>query len=100
MAEIAALRARVATVGNAVWKSRIAVTFRARGSHAKIAWAKLSLDGAQVGSSPKAFAAEDDVAIFDGGVANNVKKVGAIFEQRLRALKAKHAIALLQGGPW
>jgi hypothetical protein len=69
MAEIAALRARVATVGNAVWKSKIAVTFRARGSHAKIAWAKLSLDGAQVWASPKAFAAEDDVAIFEGGVA-------------------------------
>jgi acetylornithine/succinyldiaminopimelate/putrescine aminotransferase len=30
--------------------------------------------------------------IFDGGVGDNVKKVGAIFEQRLRALKAKHAI--------
>jgi hypothetical protein len=69
MAEIAALRARVATVGNAVWKSKIAVTFRARGSHAKVAWAKLSLDGAQVWSSPKRFAAEDDVAIFEGGVA-------------------------------
>jgi len=30
--------------------------------------------------------------IFDGGVGDNVKKVGAIFEQRLRALKAKHSI--------
>lgn len=69
MAEIAALRARVAAVGNAVWKSRLAVTFRARGSHAKIASAKLLLDGAQVWASPKGFAAEDDVAIFDGGVA-------------------------------
>ncbi|MGZ3449064.1 MAG: hypothetical protein ACXVEF_05670 [Polyangiales bacterium] len=69
MAEIASLRARVATVGNAVWKSKIAVTFRARGSHAKIAWAKLSLDGAQVWAAPKAFAAEDDTAIFEGGVA-------------------------------
>jgi len=30
--------------------------------------------------------------IFDGGVGDNVKRVGAIFEQRLRALKAKHTI--------
>lgn len=69
MAEIAALRARVAMVGNAVWKSRMKVSFRMRGSHAKIAWARLSLDGAQVWASPKGFAAEDDTAIFDGGVA-------------------------------
>jgi hypothetical protein len=69
MAEIAALRARVSMVGNAVWKSRMKVTFRMRGSHAKIAWAHLSLDGARVWSAPKGFAAEDDAAIYEGGVA-------------------------------
>jgi hypothetical protein len=69
MAEIAALRARVSMVGNAVWKSRMKVTFRMRGSHAKIAWANLSLDGARVWSAPKGFAAEDDAAIYEGGVA-------------------------------
>jgi hypothetical protein len=69
MAEIATLRARVSMVGNAVWKSRMKVTFRMRGSHARIAWAHLSLDGARVWSSPKGFAAEDDTAIFEGGVA-------------------------------
>jgi acetylornithine/N-succinyldiaminopimelate aminotransferase len=30
--------------------------------------------------------------IFDNGVAENVKRVGAAFEQRLRAIAAKHAI--------
>jgi len=69
MAEIAALRARVSMVGNAVWKSRMRVTFRMRGSHAKIAWAHLSLDGARVWSAPKGFAAEDDAAIYEGGLA-------------------------------
>jgi acetylornithine/N-succinyldiaminopimelate aminotransferase len=29
--------------------------------------------------------------IFDGGVADNVKRVGVVFEQRLRAIAAKHA---------
>lgn len=69
MAEIAALRARVSMVGNAVWKSRMSVTLRMRGSHAKLASARLSLDGAQVWTAPKGFAAEDDVAVFEGGVA-------------------------------
>lgn len=82
MAEIAALRARVATVGNAVWKSRLSVTFRMRGSHAKIAWAKLSVDGAQVWSAPKAFAAEDDTAIFDGGVAAGPHAITLEIERR------------------
>lgn len=69
MAEIATLRARVSMVGNAVWKSKLRVTFRMRGSHAKIAYANLALDGARVWSAPKGFSAEDDTAIFDGGVA-------------------------------
>ena len=69
MAEIATLRARVSMVGNAVWKSKLKVTFRMRGSHARIAYAYLALDGARVWSAPKGFAAEDDTAIFDGGVA-------------------------------
>lgn len=69
MAEIATLRARVSMLGNAVWKSKVKVTFRMRGSHAQIAWAHLSLDGARVWSAPKGFAAEDDTAIFEGGVA-------------------------------
>jgi hypothetical protein len=69
MAEIAALRARVSMVGNAVWKSRMKVTFRMRGSHAKIASANLALDGARVWSAPKGFAAEDDTPIYEGGVA-------------------------------
>lgn len=69
MAEIATLRARVSMVGNAVWKSKLKVTFRMRGSHAKLAYANLALDGARVWSAPKGFSAEDDTAIFDGGVA-------------------------------
>lgn len=69
MAEIATLRARVSMVGNAVWKSKLKVTFRMRGSHARIAYAYLALDGARVWSAPKGFSAEDDIAIYEGGVA-------------------------------
>lgn len=69
MAEIAALRARVGVVGNGVWKSKMAVTVRLRGSHAKVVAAKLAVDGAPVWNAPKGFAAEDDTTVFDGGVA-------------------------------
>jgi hypothetical protein len=82
MAEIATLRARVSMVGNAVWKSKLKVTFRMRGSHAKIAYAYLALDGARVWSAPKGFAAEDDTAIFEGGVAPGAHALTLEIERR------------------
>jgi hypothetical protein len=82
MAEIATLRARVSMVGNAVWKSKLKVTFRMRGSHAKIAYAYLALDGARVWSAPKGFSAEDDTAIFDGGVAPGAHALTLEIERR------------------
>jgi hypothetical protein len=82
MAEIAALRTRVAAVGNAVWKSRLAVTFRARGSHAKLASVRLLLDGAQVWAAPSGFAAEDDTPVFEGGVAPGAHAVTWEIERR------------------
>ena len=69
MADIAALRARVGVVSNVVWKSKMSITVRLRGSHAKIVAAKLAVDGAPVWSAPKGFSAEDDTMVFDGGVA-------------------------------
>jgi hypothetical protein len=82
MAEIAALRARVAVVGNAVWKSRLAVTLRLRGGHARITAAKLALDGAQIWVAPKGFLAEDDVAIFEGGVSPGPHAITLEVERR------------------
>jgi len=75
MADVAALRARVGVIANAVWKSRIGVSLRTTGSHARIAAAKLLLDGAQVWVMPKGFGADDYQPIFDGGVASGLHAV-------------------------
>jgi len=77
MAEVAALRARVSVISNAVWKSRISVSLRVSGSHARIAAAKLFVDNALVWTAPKGFSAEDAVAIFDGGVAPGLHAVAS-----------------------
>jgi hypothetical protein len=82
MAEVAALRARVAVISNAVWKSRITVSLRVVGSHARIASAKLFVDNALVWTAPKGFSAEDMVSIFDGGVAPGLHAVALEIERR------------------
>ena len=82
MAEVAALRARVSVISNAVWKSRIQVSLRISGSHARVAGAKLFVDNALVWTAPKGFSAEDLVSIFDGGVAPGLHAVALEIERR------------------
>ena len=82
MAEMAALRARVGVVSNKIWTSKLGVKIRLSGSHAKIARATLSIDGAQVWSAPKGFSAEDDTSIFDGGVAPGLHSLTLEIERR------------------
>jgi len=82
MSEVAALRARVAVVSNKIWTSKLGVTLRLSGSHARIAKATLSLDGAQVWAAPKGFTAEDDKPIFDGGVAPGLHSLTLEVERR------------------
>lgn len=82
MADVAALRARVGVIANAVWKSRISVSLRSTGSHARIAAAKLFLDGAQVWTMQKGFSADDYQPIFDGGVAAGLHAVALEVERR------------------
>ena len=82
MAEVAALRARVSVISNAVWKSRIQVSLRISGSHARVAGAKLFVDNALVWTAPKGFTADDSVSIFDGGVAPGLHAVALEIERR------------------
>ena len=82
MAEVAALRARVSVISNAVWKSRITVMLRVVGSHARIASAKLFVDNALVWTAQKGFSAEDMVSIFDGGVAPGLHAIALEIERR------------------
>jgi hypothetical protein len=82
MADVAALRARVGVIANAVWKSRLSVSLRTTGSHARIAAGKMLLDGAPVWTMQKGFNAEDYQGIFDGGVAAGLHAVTLEIEVR------------------
>jgi len=82
MAEVAALRARVGVIANAVWKSRITVAIRLNGSHARVSGAKLFVDNALAWTAPKSFSADDPVQIFDGGVAPGLHAITLEIERR------------------
>lgn len=82
MADVAALRARVGVIANAVWKSRLSVSLRTTGSHARIAAGKMLLDGAPVWSMQKGFSADDYQGIYDGGVAAGLHAVTIELELR------------------
>lgn len=69
LAEIAALRARVAAVADNLYQSRIAVSLQTDGDHAKIARLAVSLDDGVVYTAPTAFAASDLTTVYDHAVA-------------------------------
>jgi hypothetical protein len=69
MGDIATLRARVAAIGDVLFKSRIAIRIETRGDHAKIGKLALSLDDGIIYTAPPGFFADDEVAIYDHAVA-------------------------------
>lgn len=69
LADIAALRARVAAVSDNLYQSRIAVALRTDGDHGKIARLTVSLDDGVVYTAPAAFTASDSTIVYDHAVA-------------------------------
>jgi hypothetical protein len=69
MGDIATLRARVAAIGDVLFKSRIAIRIETRGDHAKIGKLALSLDDGVVYTAPAGFFADDEVTVYDHAVA-------------------------------
>jgi len=69
LADIAALRARVAAVSDNLYQSRISVALQTDGNHAKIGRLTVSLDDGVVFSAPQSFAASDMTAVYDHAVA-------------------------------
>ncbi len=69
LADIAALRARVAAVSDNLYQSRISVALQTDGDKAKIARLTVSLDDGVVFTAPQAFAASDMTAVYDHAVA-------------------------------
>jgi hypothetical protein len=69
LGDVSALRARVAAVTDTLFRSRIAVSLEASGSHAKIARLVVSLDDGVVYTSAPGTSFESLTALYDHGVA-------------------------------
>jgi hypothetical protein len=82
LGEIAALRARVAAIGDTLFHSRIVIKIEARGDHAKIGKLAVRLDEGIVYSAPPNFRAEDETTIFDHAVAPGRHVLGIDVDRR------------------
>jgi hypothetical protein len=82
MGDIAILRARVAAIGDVLFKSRIVLRVETRGDHAKIGRLTISLDDGIVYTAPPGFFAEDEVTVYDHAVAPGRHVLGVDVERR------------------
>jgi hypothetical protein len=69
LAEIAALRARVAAVGDSLFVARIVIAVETDGSHARVGRLTVSLDDGVIYTAPANFRADDPATIYDHAVA-------------------------------
>lgn len=69
LADIAALRARVAAVSDNLYQSRISVGLLTDGDHGKIARLTVAIDDGIVYTAPQSFAASDLTTVYDHAVA-------------------------------
>lgn len=69
LADIAALRARVAALSDNLYQSRIAVALQTDGDHGKIARLTVAVDDGVVYTAPASFAASDLTTVYDHAVA-------------------------------
>jgi hypothetical protein len=69
LGDIAALRARVAAVGDSLFVARIALAVETDGSHARIGKMTVSLDDGLVYTAPQSFHADDPTIIYEHAVA-------------------------------
>lgn len=82
LADIGALRARVAAVSDTLFHSRIAVGLETSGDHGRIASMSVSLDDGVVWTSPPGFRAEDLTTVYDHAVAPGHHAVTVDVERR------------------
>jgi len=82
LADIAALRARVAAVTDTLFHSRMAIALETSGNHGRIATLAVSLDDGVVWTSPATFHAEDSTVIYDHAVAPGHHAVTIDVERR------------------
>ncbi|HKQ68434.1 MAG TPA: hypothetical protein VJT73_03805 [Polyangiaceae bacterium] len=82
LGDIATLRARVAAIGDTLFKSRIVVKIETRGDHAKIGKLALSLDEGIVYTAPGSFSADDELVVYDHAVAPGRHVLGVDVDRR------------------
>ncbi len=69
MADVAALRARVAAVSDNLYRSRISVALQTTGDHARLGRLRVSLDDGVVFTAPTTFSPSEPVTIYEHAVA-------------------------------
>lgn len=69
LADIQGLRARVASLGDGLYRSRIAVSLETSGDHGKVSRLTVSIDDGVVWTAPAAFAPSDPAIVYDHAVA-------------------------------
>lgn len=82
LADIAALRARIAAVSDNLYQSRIAIALQLDNDHARVGKITVSLDDGVVFTAPQNFAASDMTPVYDHAVAPGRHAVTVDIERR------------------
>lgn len=82
LADVAALRARIATAQDALFRSRVAIAIKLDGKHAKVARLTVSLDDGAVYAAPQGFHPDDFATVYDHAVAPGKHAVTVDIDRR------------------
>jgi hypothetical protein len=82
LADVAALRARVAAVSDTLYKSKVAIALETSGDHGRIAGLSVSIDDGVVWTSPASFRASDATTIYEHSVAPGHHAITVDIERR------------------
>jgi hypothetical protein len=82
LADVAALRARVAAVSDTMYRTKIAISLETSGDHGRIAALSVSIDDGVVWTSPASFRADDTTKIYEHSVAPGHHAVTIDIERR------------------
>ncbi len=82
LADVAALRARVAAVSDTLYKSKVAIALETSGDHGRIASLSVSIDDGVVWTSPPTFRASDSTTIYEHSVAPGHHAITVDVERR------------------
>ncbi len=82
LADVAALRARIAAVGDTMYRTKIAISLETRGDHGRIAGLSVLLDDGVVWTAPASFRADDTTRIYEHSVAPGHHAVTVEVERR------------------